>query len=140
MNYKNISELLNACCACKTQKDADNVLYKALVDNPHAKENIGYALGYLGKEERDRLYPLFESCNHPIFGSGFGRGGKEPTPVDAFSMGAALASGVKDGTVQKCEHGVIKLPGREPACQMCINNAKPKRRIESGKGWKRKVK
>ena len=90
MNYKTYGELLEACYNCQTQKDAEQVIQKALEDSPHAKENIGYLLGYMRPEEREKLYTLFFDCNHPIFGSGFGRG-KDISPKEAFEAGQIFA-------------------------------------------------
>ena len=89
MNYKTYGELLGACHNCQTQKDAEQVIQKALEDSPHAKENIGYLLGYMGPEERERLYALFSDCNHPIFGSSFGRG-KNILPKKLLRQGKFL--------------------------------------------------
>ncbi len=95
MNYLTIGDLLTACAKCKTERDADDVLRKAQEDNPnHAAENIGYILGYLESNERDRLYPLFPTCNHPIFGKGFGRG-ENPSPEEAFTKGKELGEKLK---------------------------------------------
>jgi len=89
MNYSTYRELLRACCQCRTRRDAEEVLDKAKGGNPKfAEANIGYLLGYLSEEERNRLYKLFPSCDHPIFGASF-RHGKEPSPKQALMIGWA---------------------------------------------------
>jgi hypothetical protein len=85
-----IGDLLKACCACKTEEDANELLNEYKKTNPeYAEQNIGYILGYLGDEERNRLYALFKTCNHPIFGAVFGRG-KDPTTKEAFDIGVKM--------------------------------------------------
>ena len=89
-HYKTIRDLLDAVVACKTQDEADAVLAKAKEDNPqHAEENIGYLLGYLDRDTLYRVARLFATCNHPVFGTDFGRG-QEPSPEEAFEMGKRM--------------------------------------------------
>ena len=82
-----IGQLLDACCSCETREDAESLLkaYRTICPD-HAASNIGYILGYLGSEDRERLYALFSECNHPVFGGGFGRG-KDVSPEEALEMG-----------------------------------------------------
>ena len=95
MNYQTIGNLLDACAECKTQAEANGVLRRAKEDNPeYAEQNIGYILGYLSPNERERLYSLFSKCNHPIFGSSFGRG-KDPSPEEVFEMGRKMGDSLK---------------------------------------------
>jgi len=87
---KTIGDLLKACCKCKTVEDANELLDEYKKTNPeHAEANIGYILGYLSDKERNRLYVLFKTCNHPIFGTGFGRG-KDLTAKEAFDIGVKM--------------------------------------------------
>jgi hypothetical protein len=88
---KNLGSLLDLATACETTQDAARMLSEYRQENKHASENIGYMLGYLGAEERARLYRLFEGCNHPIFGPGFGRG-HDPTPEEAFEAGKSFCA------------------------------------------------
>jgi len=91
-HFETMRDVLEACSGCQTKEEADEVLRRCKEDNPqYAEQNIGYMLGYLGKDERERLYPLFSTCNHPIFGSDFGRG-YEPTTKEAFEAGKTFAA------------------------------------------------
>ena len=83
---KTLGDILNIIQSCKTIDDANEVIQAYEKINPYAKENIGYGLGYLGEKERNRLYDLFKDCNHPIFGSSFGRG-KEISLKETFEAG-----------------------------------------------------
>jgi hypothetical protein len=38
-----------------------------------ARRNIGYILGYLDAENRNRMYAALPNISHPVFGSAFGR-------------------------------------------------------------------
>ena len=93
-NYKTFGELLQACCKCKTKQEAQEVMRKAEEDNPgYTKGNIGYMLGYLSPEERKRVSALFEDCDHPVFGHGFGRT-KDVSAKEAFNAGLNLAKNI----------------------------------------------
>lgn len=84
-----IGSLLDLCCKVKKQEDAKLLLERYRAINQYADQNLGYIFGYCGAETRQRLYSLFP-VNHPIFGSGFGRG-NEPTPTEAFNKGVEMA-------------------------------------------------
>lgn len=86
---RSIRELLDAAQEVRTRKEARAFLNAYEAVTPHARENLGYALGYLGPQKRKRLYALFAECNHPVFGHGFGRG-NDPTQREAFLAGVAL--------------------------------------------------
>ena len=59
-----------------------------------ARSNVGYILGYYGDETRKLWYGCLDNVNHPIFGSGFGRG-KEVTPEEAFDIGVERGKKIK---------------------------------------------
>ena len=81
--------ILDLCLKCETEEDAKLVMEAYKKINPeHWAENLGYSFGYCGPEDRERLYKLFP-VNHPVFGSGFGRG-NEPTQHEAFAEGLRL--------------------------------------------------
>ena len=89
------------CCSCKTPEEAKEFLDFYRKENPEgADHNLGYLFGYYGNETRERLYSLFP-VNHPIFGSGFGRG-NDPTFKEAFEAGVKAGNkGGNDGMVEK---------------------------------------
>lgn len=83
-----ISGIISLCLKCNNEKDAKKVLglYEKYCDTPEiAHSNLGYIFGYCNEEDRKKLYSLFP-VNHPIFGTGFGRG-DDPSAEDAFRMG-----------------------------------------------------
>jgi hypothetical protein len=59
-------------------------------DRVLAGQNLGYILGYYGKDIREEWYGCLSSEDtpvvHPIFGPRFGRG-KDPTPEEALQAG-----------------------------------------------------
>lgn len=63
-----IGELLRNAQKCTTRKEAAAFLraYEA-VEPVHAKQNLGYVIGYCSDDERKRLYDLFD-LEHPFFG------------------------------------------------------------------------
>ncbi len=92
MNYNfkqmNTSKLITTCLKCETTTQAEELLkqYEKYCDTPDiAHKNLGYIFGYCNDEDRNKLYKLFP-VNHPIFGSGFGRG-KDITSKEAFEIG-----------------------------------------------------
>ena len=91
-----ISNLLDLCCKAKTQEDATRLIERYRAVNQYADKNLGYIFGYCGTETRNRLYNLFP-VNHPIFGSGFGRG-QDPTAKEAFDKGVSMAE--KEGKIK----------------------------------------
>lgn len=60
-------------------------LYEA--ENPHARENIGYAAVYCGTDIAAKIHEMF-GAKHPVFG----KISKDnvPTPEEAFAMGEAM--------------------------------------------------
>ncbi len=83
-----ISNILSACLKCESKEQANELLeqYEKYCDTPDiAHGNLGYIFGYCDTEGRNKLYKLFP-VNHPIFGSGFGRG-KDITSKEAFEIG-----------------------------------------------------
>ena len=86
---RTMGDLMDAITKIKTKEEADEFVAAYAKVNEHAPSNIGYMLGYLDKESRDRLYRLFEECSHPVFGHNFGRG-SEPTAEGAFEAGLAM--------------------------------------------------
>ena len=75
MAIGSVSDLLTAACSCQTSEDAASLLStyakaqrEAGYAESVARQNLGYALGYLGNEDRTRLYSLF-NLRHPIFGN-----------------------------------------------------------------------
>ncbi len=70
-------------------------------DRPLAGENLGYILGYYGKEIREEWYGCLSDEDtpvvHPVFGVEFGRG-KEPTLEEALQAGKDWALSQKPGS------------------------------------------
>ena len=92
-----IGDVLRAATSCQTPEDAESLLAVLKAENPeHAESNLGYMLGYCGLRERERLYKLFASCNHPVFGSGFGRG-NDPTTEEALNAGIEAGKAAREG-------------------------------------------
>ena len=84
-----ISSLLDLCLKADTKQEANRIIERYKAVNEHAEQNLGYIFGYCGEKEREKLYRLF-IVNHPVFGSGFGRG-KDPTTKEAFDKGVEWA-------------------------------------------------
>jgi len=85
-----IGDVLELCLKCKTQKQATRLLEAYRNFEPKfADQNLGYMFGYCSDKNRKRLYKLFP-VNHPVFGSGFGRG-EDPTVEEAFRKGVEHA-------------------------------------------------
>lgn len=92
--YRKIGDM---CCKCETEEEAMRFLEKYREYSPeHADGNLGYLFGYYGEETRKRLYSLFKTCNHPIFGQKFGRG-YEPTPDEAVEKGKQFGKNMHRG-------------------------------------------
>jgi len=91
---KTMGETMQAIQDVRTPEEARAFLMAYEEITPHAKANIGYGLGYCSAAERDRLAALFDGCNHPVFGAGFGRG-NNPTPREAFLAGVAAGRKAK---------------------------------------------
>lgn len=79
-------DLGSTLCTIKTAEEAQSLwdAYVAWLSRPDAKlcgkgpeevaaSNIGYLMGYYGDEERKRVYALFPTASHPVFGYDFGR-------------------------------------------------------------------
>jgi hypothetical protein len=60
-----------------------------------ARSNVGYILGYYSKETRAFWYQNLPDVNHPVFGSGFGRG-KDVTTQEAYNAGKAMGEKFKN--------------------------------------------
>jgi hypothetical protein len=60
-----------------------------------ARSNVGYILGYYSDETMKLWYANLPDVNHPVFGSGFGRG-KEVTPEEAFAKGIEMGKKLKE--------------------------------------------
>jgi hypothetical protein len=90
-----MGDLMDAITTIKTKEEADEFVAAYSKVNEHATANIGYMLGYLDKESRERLYRLFEECSHPVFGHNFGRG-SDPTPEAAFEAGYAMGKAAQE--------------------------------------------
>jgi hypothetical protein len=86
---------MEAIQAITTKDEADVFVAEYSKVNEHATANIGYMLGYLGEEERERVARLFTECSHPIFGHNFGRGAT-PTTEAAFEAGLARGQAAKE--------------------------------------------
>jgi hypothetical protein len=84
---KNYETLLQALVRVENKAEAQEFLlaYEA-VNHPHARENIGWAVGDLNREQGRRVMELFE-CPHPVFGTTY------PTAEEAFRLG--MESGEK---------------------------------------------
>ena len=88
-----VSALGDLCVKATSKEEAKRIIERYKTVNEFAEQNLGYIFGYYGEETRARLYRLFP-VNHPIFGSGFGRG-NEPTPAEAFQKGKDVTEGKK---------------------------------------------
>lgn len=56
-------ELFKRVSACKTKKDAHDLLEKEIVDHPWVIKDIEYFCGYLDAKEADRIWNLFRDAN-----------------------------------------------------------------------------
>jgi putative IMPACT (imprinted ancient) family translation regulator len=64
---KTWSDFITAIASCKTSDEAKKIMEEYRKDNPEGADiNVGYCIGYLDKEERDRLYAIFNVV-HPLF-------------------------------------------------------------------------
>ena len=95
MNYPTMDALIGELSKCHTKEKAEKILQLAKEDTPHAEDNIGYLIGYFPKPDAERLYKLFPTCNHPIFGPEFGRG-FWPSPEESIQAGMDYASHKED--------------------------------------------
>jgi hypothetical protein len=83
----NIQDILSAMCKLESPQDiqqfvteyenwfvmnADDTVKKG-TELEVARKNIGYILGYLDAENRNRMYSALSNISHPVFGSSFGR-------------------------------------------------------------------
>jgi hypothetical protein len=82
---KSYSDLLHVIVHITDKAEAQEFLRAYEAVNPHARENIGWAVGDLSREEGRRVLELFE-CPHPVFGMTY------PTPQEAFNMGREAAA------------------------------------------------
>jgi hypothetical protein len=79
-----VGKVCTALQSLKTQDEADEFMAGMREEGPeHADANIGYIIGYLGAEDRLRLYELLK-VKHPIFGD------QEPSPEEVLAMGVAM--------------------------------------------------
>jgi len=90
-----MGDLMKAIQSVQTREDADALVTAYSAINENAPDNIGYMLGYLGAEERERVARLFTQCSHPVFGHNFGRGAT-PTAEAAFEAGLARGQAMKE--------------------------------------------
>lgn len=98
----NMGQIVSLCLSCETKEDANELLRqyeKCFDDTVVARSNLGYVFGYYDPEDRKKLYSLF-IVDHPIFGSGFGRG-SDPSPEDAFKIGEKIGDEIKEGMKNK---------------------------------------
>lgn len=65
MKFMNTQELLDKLVQIQTKEEAQQFLNLYEKENPHARINIGYAAGYLSKEQREKVYNLF-GVDHPF--------------------------------------------------------------------------
>jgi len=81
---KTYEDLLNAIVHVTDKAEAQEFLraYKAV--NPHARDNIGWAVGDLSREQGRTVLELFE-CPHPVFGTHY------PTADEAIRAGMEAA-------------------------------------------------
>ena len=82
---KSYEDLLHAIVRVADKAEAQEFLRVYEAVNPHARENIGWAVGDLSRDEGRRVLELFE-CPHPVFGTTY------PTPQEAFDMGRAAGA------------------------------------------------
>lgn len=76
--------LLNVLVSIENKVDALAFLNAYEAVNPHARENIGWAVGDMDRENGRRVLELFE-CPHPVFGTTF------PTAEEALRAGMEAA-------------------------------------------------
>ncbi len=62
-----IGELLSAADAAERAGRAQEFLTAYRAHTPHADGNLGYIIGYMGDEDRARMYAAY-ALVHPIFG------------------------------------------------------------------------
>jgi len=79
-----IGKVCTALQGLKTQEEADEFMAGMREEGPdHADANIGYIIGYLSAEDRQRLYGLLK-VKHPIFGD------QEPSPEEILAIGMEM--------------------------------------------------
>ena len=69
-----------------TPEEAKEFMRLYEIENPNAKENIGYLAGYYGTEKKHRIFEWF-GVLHPIFGL------LDQTPEQALQAGIKLETG-----------------------------------------------
>jgi hypothetical protein len=62
---KTMGDLSNAIYSCKTKQKANEFKTKYLSENKYALQNIGYLIGYMDADGREKYYNLFE-LSHPL--------------------------------------------------------------------------
>lgn len=77
---KSYEDLLHIIVQITNKPDAQEFLRAYEAVNHHARENIGWAMGDLSREQGRRVLELFE-CPHPVFGTTY------PTPDEAIKAG-----------------------------------------------------
>lgn len=84
-----VGKVCTALSSLQTKEEADEFMAGMRAEGPeHADANIGYIIGYLGAEDRIRLYSLLK-VEHPIFGD------QEPSPEECLELGRNMAKKVQ---------------------------------------------
>jgi hypothetical protein len=93
---KSYQDLLSVLVRINTKAEAQEFLRAYEAVNLHARDNIGWAVGDLGREEGRKVLELFE-CPHPVFGTTY------PTAQEAYNAGIAAVE-----RMQKQEKNIQK--------------------------------
>lgn len=66
---KTIDDLMrHGIDACLSEEEAQQFIMEYVVENPHARDNIGYLAGYYNNADKHRIFKWFDVV-HPIFGT-----------------------------------------------------------------------
>jgi hypothetical protein len=84
------ADFVNGIGQCSTPEESQEFLRMLLVENPHAKEEIGYLAGDHDIKTKHRIFEWF-GVEHPIFGH------TDPTSEQAMAAGIACGEAVKAG-------------------------------------------
>ncbi len=85
-NLENLGEVLDASVQCSSPEEARAFLALWEIENPHAKDNLGYMIGYLPDASQDRMNEWF-GVQHPVWGR------RHPTTDEILVKG--LLAGLK---------------------------------------------
>lgn len=103
-------DFMDAFVKVSTKEEAQEFLALALVDSPHARENIGCMAGYFDNDTKQRVYNLF-GVEHPIFGR------LDTTFHQALAFGVAHGMAREQGKPHqealKFAHEICSLPDEE---------------------------